>query len=288
MLPLPPDPVLFAIGPLEVRWYGLLYAVGLFAVYQFMMREAKRRKLDAELIANGLIIISVAALVGGRLYHVVDAWDRYSANPIGALIPPYEGLGAPGGIVTGAIALAILLRRWKQSPWGWVDVAGPAILVMQAIARWGNWFNQELFGRATTLPWGLEIDERHLPDGFEIGTLFHPTFLYESLGNLVLCVALLRLDRRVALRPGRLFLCYTLGYSFLRFFVEGLRIDAAKDAGGLRLNQWTSLLVFVVSAAWLLVAWRRGALRVDPRSEGMVATTPIRATGSPDAPEQPE
>ncbi|MFM7825871.1 MAG: prolipoprotein diacylglyceryl transferase family protein, partial [Candidatus Limnocylindrus sp.] len=108
MLPLPPDPVLFAVGPIEVRWYGLLYAVGLFIAYQFMMREAKRRKLDSELIANGLIIISIAALVGGRMYHVIDAWDRYSSNPIGALIPPYEGLGAPGGIITGKIASAIV------------------------------------------------------------------------------------------------------------------------------------------------------------------------------------
>ena len=146
MLPLPPDSILFSIGPLAIRWYGLLYAVGLLVAYQFMVREAKRRKLNADLIANGLIIISIAALVGGRLYHVVDAWDRYSANPIGALIPPYEGLGAPGGLITGAAALAILLRRWRQSPWGWVDVAGPAILVMLAIARWGNWFNQELYG----------------------------------------------------------------------------------------------------------------------------------------------
>jgi len=95
MLPLPPDSILFSIGPLAIRWYGLLYAVGLLVSYQFMVREAKRRKLNADLIVNGLIIISIAALVGGRLYHVVDAWDRYSANLIGALIPPYEGLGAP-------------------------------------------------------------------------------------------------------------------------------------------------------------------------------------------------
>ena len=115
MLPLPPDPVLFSVGPLNVGWYGLLYAVGLFAVYQFMMREAKRRKLDAELIANGLIIISIAALVGGRLYHVIDAWDRYSLNLIGALIPPYAGLGAPGGIVTGVIALAISFTESKST-----------------------------------------------------------------------------------------------------------------------------------------------------------------------------
>lgn len=114
MLPLPPDSILFSIGPLAIRWYGLLYAVGLLVAYQFMVREAKRRKLNADLIANGLIIISIAALVGGRLYHVVDAWDRYSANLIGALIPPYEGLGAPGGLITGTIALAVLLRRWRS------------------------------------------------------------------------------------------------------------------------------------------------------------------------------
>ena len=164
MLPLPPDSIVFSIGPVAVRWYGLLYAVGLYVAYRFMVREAKRRRLDAELIANGLIIISIAALAGGRLYHVVDAWDRYSANPIGALIPPYEGLGAPGGIITGTIALAALLRRWRQAPWGWVDVAGPAVLVMQAIARWGNWFNQELYGLPTDLPWGLAIDCAHRTD----------------------------------------------------------------------------------------------------------------------------
>ncbi len=232
MLPLPPDPVLFSVGPLNVGWYGLLYAVGLFAVYQFMMREAKRRKLDAELIANGLIIISIAALVGGRLYHVIDAWDRYSLNLIGALIPPYAGLGAPGGIVTGVIALAILLRRWKQSPWGWVDVAGPAILVMQAIARWGNWFNQELYGLPTDLPWGLAIECAYRTVETSCSAIgetarFHPLFLYESLSGLAGALILPALGERLKGRivPGLIGLSALAWYSVTRLLLEGFRLE---------------------------------------------------------------
>jgi phosphatidylglycerol:prolipoprotein diacylglycerol transferase len=203
-----------------------------------MVREAKRRKLNADLIANGLIIISIAALVGGRLYHVVDAWDRYSANLIGALIPPYEGLGAPGGLITGTIALAVLLRRWRQSPWGWVDVVGPAILVMQAIARWGNWFNQELYGLPTDLPWGLAIDCAHRTvatscSAIGEGVRFHPLFLYESLsgfaGALLLPALGLRLKRRVA--PGLIGLSAIAWYAVTRLLLEGLRLENWKVGG---------------------------------------------------------
>jgi prolipoprotein diacylglyceryl transferase len=203
-----------------------------------MVREAKRRKLNADLIANGLIIISIAALVGGRLYHVVDAWDRYSANLIGALIPPYAGLGAPGGIITGAAALAILLRRWRQAPWGWVDVVGPAILVMQAIARWGNWFNQELYGLPTDLPWGLAIDCAHRTvatscSAIGEGALFHPLFLYESLsglaGALLLPALGERLKKRVA--PGLIGLSAIAWYAVTRLLLEGLRLENWKVGG---------------------------------------------------------
>jgi phosphatidylglycerol:prolipoprotein diacylglycerol transferase len=197
-----------------------------------MMREAKRRKLDAELIANGLIIISIAALVGGRLYHVIDAWDRYSANPIGALIPPYEGLGAPGGIITGVIALAILLRRWRQSPWGWVDVVGPAILVMQAIARWGNWFNQELYGLPTDLPWGLAIECAYRTAETSCSAIgesarFHPLFLYESLSGLAGALILPALGERLKGRivPGLIGLSALAWYSVTRLLLEGFRLE---------------------------------------------------------------
>ena len=277
------------LGPLKLNAYGLMIALGAIAGTWLMGKRLASHGTGTSDDASAIAMLAVpAGVIGARLYHVVTDWERFDGRLVDIVKIWKGGLGIWGGVLVGVLVGVWLAERRGIGVANALTAVAPALPLAQAIGRWGNWFNQELFGRATTLPWGLEIDERHLPDGFEIGTLFHPTFLYESLGNLVLCVALLRLDRRVALRPGRLFLCYTLGYSFLRFFVEGLRIDAAKDAGGLRLNQWTSLLVFVVSAAWLLVAWRRGALRVDPRGEGMVATTPIRATGSPDAPEQPE
>ena len=279
MLPLPPDSILFSIGPLAIRWYGLLYAVGLLIAYQFMVREAKRRKLNADLIANGLIIISVAALVGGRLYHVVDAWDRYSANPIGALIPPYEGLGAPGGLITGTIALAILLRRWRQSPWGWVDVAGPAILVMQAIARWGNWFNQELYGLPTDLPWGLAIDCAHRTIETSCSAIgesarFQPLFLYESLsgfaGALLLPALAVRLKKRVT--PGLIGLSAIAWYAVTRLFLEGLRLENWR-VGGVP-------TAYYVMGGVLLVTLLVAAARVRSAAPA-TARRPARTTAKP-------
>lgn len=239
MLPLPPDAVLLTLGPIVIRWYGVLYAVGLLVAYQFMVREARRRSLNEKLILDGLIIISVAALAGGRLYHVIDAWDRlYAANPISAIIPPYEGLGAPGGLITGTIALVVILRRWRQEPWGWVDVAGPAILVMQAIARWGNWFNQELYGAPTDLPWGLAIDCAHRAVSVSCATIgeearFHPLFLYESLSGLTGAILLPALGQRLKgrLLPGMVGLGAVAWYSVTRLSLEGLRLENWKVGG---------------------------------------------------------
>ncbi len=233
MLPLPPDPVLLELGPIVIRWYGVLYAIGLLVAYQFMLREARRRSLNEKLILDGLIIISIAALAGGRLYHVIDAWERqFAANPIAALIPPYEGLGAPGGLITGTIALVVILRRWRQEPWGWVDVAGPAILVMQAIARWGNWFNQELYGAPTDLPWGLAIDCAHRAATVSCAavgeaTRFHPLFLYESLSGLAGALILPALGQRLKghLLPGMIGLGAVAWYSVTRIALEGLRLE---------------------------------------------------------------
>lgn len=239
MLPLPPDSVLLTVGPLAIRWYGLLYAVGLLIAYRFMVREARRRKLNERLILDGLIIISIAALAGGRLYHVIDAWDRlYAANPLSAILPPYEGLGAPGGLITGTIALVVILRRWRQEPWGWVDVAGPAILVMQAIARWGNWFNQELYGAPTDLPWGLAIDCAHRAVSVSCATLgesarFHPLFLYESLSGLAGALILPALGQRLKgrLLPGMIGLGAVAWYSVTRLALEGLRLENWRVGG---------------------------------------------------------
>jgi phosphatidylglycerol:prolipoprotein diacylglycerol transferase len=269
MLPIPPDSIIVNLGPIALRWYGVLYAVGLLVAYQFMVREARRRKLNVDLIINGMIIISIAALAGGRLYHVIDAWDRYSANPLGALIPPYEGLGAPGGIITGTIALAVVLRRWRQSPWGWVDVVGPAILVMQAIARWGNWFNQELYGLPTDLPWGLAVDCAHRTydttcTALGEGARFHPLFLYESLsgalGALVLPALGQRLRGRIA--PGMIGLAAIAWYAVTRLLLEGLRLDNWKVGG---VPTATLVMGSVLLVTLLVAAWRARTIRPQAR-----------------------
>ena len=248
--------------------------------------EAHRRKLNAELIATGLVVVSIAALAGGRIYHVIDAWDRYSANPIGALIPPYEGLGAPGGLITGTIALAIILRRWRQDPWHWIDVAAPAILVMQAIARWGNWFNQELYGLPTDLPWGLAIDCAHRTldtSCAAIGeaTRFHPLFLYESISGLAGAIVLPALAQRLrgALAPGLIGLAALAWYASTRLLLEGLRLDNWRVGG----VPTAYLVMGAILVGTALVALRRLRLgsRANLRTDaGAGLTKRRRALGS--------
>src|SRR5207344_979087 len=138
-----------------------------------------------------------------------------------------------------------------------LTAAAPTLPLAQAIGRWGNWWNQELFGRPTTLPWALRIDADKIPPGFAPGTTFHPTFLYESLWNLALCGVLLLIDRRHRLRSGRLFVVYVAGYTLARFFIERIRIDTANKILGLRVNEWVSALMFLGVAGYLAVdAWR--------------------------------
>jgi prolipoprotein diacylglyceryl transferase len=167
------------------------------------------------------------------------------------------GLGIPGGILFGALASLWAFKRRGISPAVGLSAGAPALALAQAIARWGNWFNQELFGKPTDLPWALRIDDDKIPAGYAPGTTFHPAFLYESLWNLALCIVLLRIDRKFTLRPGRLFAIYLVGYSVGRFWIEGLRIDPAHHTGGLRLNQWVAVVVGGVSLVYLLVDWQR-------------------------------
>jgi prolipoprotein diacylglyceryl transferase len=153
----------------------------------------------------------------------------------------------------------VLAGRHRHVPLGWgLNCVAPALALAQAIGRIGNWWNQELFGRPTDLPWALEVsDEKAIAAGYPVGTTFHPTFLYESLWNVGLMFVLLWIDRRFRLWPGRLLAFYTLGYGLGRFWIEGLRIDPAKEGGGLRLNQWMALVLIVGSLAFLLIDWAR-------------------------------
>ncbi|HEX6869044.1 MAG TPA: prolipoprotein diacylglyceryl transferase, partial [Candidatus Limnocylindrales bacterium] len=216
MLDLTPDPIAIQLGPLPVYWYGIGYALGLAVAYLVMVRLARRAGEDADILGNGMIIVAVAALIGGRLYHVIDQWALYQDDPIKIFLPPYSGLGVYGGIATGTVA-AFLYARYKRVPFlRWADIIAPGLFVMQAIARWGNFFNQELYGTPTTLPWGIPIDCAHriaaYPCGAEFpeSTLFHPLFLYESISGALGALFLIWLGyhARARLRPGDLLLSF--------------------------------------------------------------------------------
>ena len=243
MIDITPDPVFIRLFGFPIYWYGIAYAVGLAAVYWVLIREARFRGLDENLLGTGMIIVAIAALVGGRLYHVIDQWALYQDNPITAILPltvqadgsyafsGFTGLGVPGGIVTGTIAAWIYVRRNQQPFWQWADVVAPGLFVMQAIGRLGNFFNQELYGPPTTLPWGIQIDCAHRTIDYPCSTFplatthFQPLFLYESLSGLVGFLALIWLARRRTSRlvAGDLLLIFFVWYGFTRFALEGLR-----------------------------------------------------------------
>jgi phosphatidylglycerol:prolipoprotein diacylglycerol transferase len=276
-----PSPIALSIGPLAVHWYGVAYALGLAAAYIVISREARWRELDVELLTNAMIVVAIAALIGGRLYHVIDQWQLYRDDLLRIVLPPYSGLGVYGGIIVGTIT-AFLYARWKHQPFlAWADAVAPGLFVMQAIARWGNFFNQELYGSPTNLPWGIAIQCQYRTQGYEcppgsdptatLGQHFQPMFLYESLSGLIGAIVLIWIARRFAgrLRTGDLLLVFFIWYGSVRFAVETLKADNWTFFG-----IPTAMLisaVAVVGALGILVLRHRGRPPVGldpPASEG--------------------
>ena len=261
-IPSPSDGAI-SIAGLSIHAYGLMIALGVIAGVWLTGRRFEQRRVGTRDDMSAIAVWAViAGVIGARLYHVITDWSTFDGDYARMLQIWRGGLGIPGGLLAGIpVGMWRARRRGIPAAVG-VTCAAPALPLSQAIGRWGNWFNQELFGRPTDLPWGLEVSDRTAVDaGHAPGTLFHPTFLYESLWNLLLCGALLWVDRRFRLRPGHLLPIYVIGYGIGRFWVEGLRIDPAKTGGGLRLNQWTALLAIAISVAYLLVSSRRPAKR---------------------------
>lgn len=256
------------LGPLKLNAYGLMIAFGVILAVRIAGRGLERRNAGTVDDFSAVAMWAVpAGVVGARIYHVVTDWDRFADN-LGDIVKVWQG----GLGIWGGIALGVPVGMWAAHRRGLnvavvVTVAAPAIAAAQAVGRWGNWFNQELFGKPTDLPWALRVGEsKTVAAGFAPGTTFHPTFLYESIWCALLCVVLLLVNRRGSLKPGRVFWLYAAGYTAMRFFVEGLRIDRAHEAGGLRLNQWVSIVVFAVSVV-IFVA----QVRADRRSGSSVS-----------------
>jgi len=253
-IPSPSSGVL-TIGPLELRAYGLMIALGVVAGVWLLGRRLESAGIGTRDDAASIALWAVpAGIVGARLYHVATDWERFSDDPADIVKIWQGGLGIPGGMALGII-VGVWAAHRRHLPLGpTLTAVAPCLPLAQAIGRWGNWFNQELFGRPTSLPWALEVsDEKAIAAGYPPGTTFHPTFLYESLWNFALCGLLLWIDKRFKLRPGRLLAVYVLGYGIGRFWVEALRIDPAKEGAGLRLNQWMALVLIAGSAGFLIV-----------------------------------
>jgi prolipoprotein diacylglyceryl transferase len=253
-----PSPSTNSIGPFT--FYGLMIALGVVAAVMLSQRRWVARGGHEDDISSIALWAVPAGVIGARIYHIVTDWQNFSGESFWKLFAIREGgLGIPGGMFFGVLVGLWVARRRGLDLKGVLDAVVPGLPLAQAIGRWGNYFNQELYGRATDVPWALEIDREHAPLEYR-GTdvpvpTFHPTFLYESLWNFGLVAVILWIDRKRWLPPGRLISVYLIGYGIGRLWVESLRIDPANEVAGLRVNIWMSIALIVGGA--LIALWPR-------------------------------
>ncbi|RME86805.1 MAG: prolipoprotein diacylglyceryl transferase [Anaerolineae bacterium] len=260
----------FHIGPLFVRYYGLIIMLGTLAGGMLASREAKRRGFDPEIVWDLLVWLIIGGVIGARLWHIFTpppssiaqgiTTRYYLTHPLDAIAIWKGGLGIPGVVIGGMLTLYIYARRHGLPYATWADIVAPSLALGQAIGRWGNFFNQELYGAPTDLPWKIYIDPQHRLPGFENVEYYHPLFLYESLWNLGNMFFLLWLSRRFEdrLKPGDLFLVYLITYPVGRFLLDFLRLDASR-VGGININQTVAAAVAICSA--LVLLWRHRVRR---------------------------
>jgi prolipoprotein diacylglyceryl transferase len=255
-----PSQGVWQVGPFPIRAYALCIILGVVAAVWIADRRWQARGGQPGTTADVAVWAVPFGLVGGRLYHVVTDWQLYFSNgadPVRALYVWEGGLGIWGAISLGALGAWIGCKRRGIPFLRFADAAAPGLAVAQAIGRWGNWFNQELFGKPTSLPWSLQIDPINRPFGFERYVTFQPTFLYESLWDLGVAGLVVWADRRFQLGHGRALALYVMAYTAGRAWIEYLRIDPVNHIGPLRLNDWTSLLLFVAALLFFIYSARR-------------------------------
>jgi len=241
------DPVAFRIGVIEVRWYGIVVASAFLIGSLLALREAQKQGWDPDKFLNVLLVVIPCAIIGARLYYVIFKWDYYSRFPAEILSTWHGGLAIHGGIIGGVLAGYFMTRRYAYNFLQGLDIIAPSLILGQAIGRWGNFFNQEAYGYEVNpgrIPWAMYID----------GAYRHPTFLYESIWNLLVFGFLIWLRRRKGLRSGDLFFSYAILYSIGRFFIEGLRTDSLMLTSNIRMAQLVSVVAIIASV--LIIFWR--------------------------------
>lgn len=267
----------FQLGPFVVHFYGILIMLGALGAAWMADRDAKRRGLDPELVWDMLPWLLIAGIIGARLWHILTPPESmvkqglttayYLTHPLDALAIWKGGLGIPGAVMGGVLALYLYARKKKQRFFTWLDIISPGLALAQAVGRWGNYINQELYGAPSNLPWAIFIDPAKRLPGFEEIATYHPLFLYESIWNLLNMAFLLWVGRRFTnrLKEGDIFLFYLIIYPVGRFLLEFLRLDASK-VGGLNANQTLMGLIALVSLAVLL--WRRFGVKTGGGEAG--------------------
>ena len=258
-----PGPIAFELGPISIRWYGLLIASAIIIGTLLAQNLAERRNVDPELVGDLAIWLVVGAIPCARIYYVLFEWQRFQTQPWYKVFAIWEGgIAIHGAIIGGAIAATIFCKRQKISTWIMADIFMPAVILCQAIGRRGNFFNSEAFGSPTELPWKLLIPINRRPPDFINDSYFHPTFLYESVWNIgvfaILMFAFLRFPK---LKTGTITMLYAIAYSLGRFWIEGLRTDSLM-VGGLRTAQMISLAAIVAGIFGLV--WLYGLRRRFP------------------------
>jgi phosphatidylglycerol:prolipoprotein diacylglycerol transferase len=260
-------PLPFGLQPFHIYFYGILIMAGVIAAAFIAQAEAKRRGLDPNFLWDALFWVVLAGIVGARIWHIFTpppsmveqgiTTQWYLTHPLDMINIRNGGLGIPGAVIGGALALLILCRRRKMSFLTWADIAVPGVALAQAIGRWGNYFNQELYGKPTNLPWKIYIDPLHRVPGYEKNDYFHPLFFYESLWNVLIMALLLFAARRLEkwLKPGDIFLAYMILYAIGRFSLEFLRLDASQ-VGGINFNQTFMVVVALVAGVILFLNHR--------------------------------
>lgn len=274
-----PSPSENSLGPLNA--YGLMLALGVVVAYVVTDRRWRRMGGRQGTVGDIAMWTVIWGVIGARIYHVLSDIQLYEGRGVDGWVDALKiwdgGLSIWGAVLGGVIALVVLTRRRRLDSLRMLDAVAPGVLAAQAIGRWGNWWNQELFGRPTDLPWALEIDRVNRPTGYESVDTFHPTFLYESLWCLLVIGVLLWAERRFRFKRGQSFAFYVAAYTAGRFAWENLRIDPANEWLGLRLNAWVTIGVFVFGVAWFLWLGRRDA----PVPEVEPGLGPARPFGAP-------
>jgi len=268
------------LGPLTLHMYGLMLLLAILACIGLTGRRWVARGGDWDLVTRVAVWGVAFGVVGARAYHDITSWNEVPNPKWEGIFEVWKGgLGVWGGIALGTVVGTMVVRRAGANVALFMDTAAPGLLLAQGIGRIGNWWNQELYGKPTTLPWALKIDPAHRLAGYDQYATYHPTFLYELIWDVVGVGMLLWVDRRFRIRPPALFALYVAWYTFGRFFEELLRIDPAHHFAGLRLNAWVSAVVFVCAAAYFLV--HQGVVRAPGRPRRAQPQEPRRAMAIP-------